>query len=185
VTEASKPMALAMSGLETMLATQLTEKTVSDRTATFAFTGNDRQGNAVNTFLCRLDNANFSACTSPVTYRDLSDGQHLFQVLVSDANGNVDITPAGYTWSIGNVQPSRALKQYLPLVARNAIQSIQSTAEGNPPTETVETAGATPVAAVSEAVEVVEVTVENNVGIGEAVNETGNVHLLYLPLAQQ
>lgn len=185
VSQTSKPMTLAMSGLATMLATQLTEKSISGNTATFAFTGNNRQGNAVTSFLCRLDNANFSACTSPVTYRDLADGQHTFMVMATDAAGNVDITPAGYTWSIGSGQAPTTIKLYLPFIPHNAVQRGQSATEGNTPAAaTVETVEATPVAAVVEA-PVVEAPVENNANNGEPVNETSSAHLLYLPLVNQ
>lgn len=185
VSQTSKPMTLAMSGLATMLATQLTEKSISGSTATFAFTSNDRQGNAVTSFLCRLDNANFSACTSPVTYRDLADGQHTFVVMAADEAGNVDITPAGYTWSIGSGQAPATFKLYLAIVAHNAVQSVQSATEDNTPAAaTVETVEATPVATVNEAA-VAEAPVENNADNGEPVNETSSAHLLYLPLVNQ
>ncbi len=55
--------------------------------------------NSVTTFNCSLDAAAFAACTSPQTYSGLTNGSHTFQVRAVDAAGNVDPTPATYTWA--------------------------------------------------------------------------------------
>jgi hypothetical protein len=59
-----------------------------------------------STFECDLDNGGFAACTSPQTYTNLPDGPHTFQVRAIDAAGNVDPTPAQYTWTIDLPAPS-------------------------------------------------------------------------------
>jgi CSLREA domain-containing protein len=51
------------------------------------------------TFECRLDNQEFAACTSPVTYSDPAGGSHIFEVRAVDADGNADPTPARFTWT--------------------------------------------------------------------------------------
>lgn len=53
-------------------------------------------------FECSLDGSDFAACTSPVTYQTLSPGMHTFAVRAKDSAGNVDASPATYTWEIAN-----------------------------------------------------------------------------------
>jgi hypothetical protein len=52
------------------------------------------------TFECALDSAPFATCTSPVFYTGLPAGQHTFRVRSADGFGNVDQTPASFTWTV-------------------------------------------------------------------------------------
>ncbi|ATB35487.1 large repetitive protein [Cystobacter fuscus] len=70
--------------------------TTAERDATFTF--GSEQGVS---FECSLDGAEFAPCTSPVTYTDLAEGEHTFQVRARDARGIVDDTPASRTWTVG------------------------------------------------------------------------------------
>ena len=63
--------------------------------ATFTFSDADPTA----TFLCKLDTGDYTSCTSPQTYTDLSDGEHTFSVEATDAYGNAS-DPATYTWTI-------------------------------------------------------------------------------------
>ncbi|MDQ4121863.1 MAG: FG-GAP-like repeat-containing protein, partial [Acidobacteriota bacterium] len=72
---------------------------------TFQFSGTDEVG--VNAFECSLDNAAFSACSSPLTLNNLSFGSHTFAVRAKDVAGNLDPTPATYTWTV--VEPPTVL----------------------------------------------------------------------------
>jgi hypothetical protein len=45
------------------------------------------------TFECSLDGAAYSACTSPKTYTNLSEGHHTFDVTATDRAGNVEPPP--------------------------------------------------------------------------------------------
>ena len=56
--------------------------------ATFTFSSE-----AGATFECSLDGAAFTACTSPKTYTNLSDGHHTFDVTATDRAGNVEPPP--------------------------------------------------------------------------------------------
>ncbi|GAB4195800.1 MAG: hypothetical protein OHK0022_12820 [Roseiflexaceae bacterium] len=74
--------------------------------ATFAFTGTDNLTPPAGlTFECSLDGGAFSVCTSPTTYSGLSNGSHTFLVQARDAAGNVDPTPASFTWTINTTLP--------------------------------------------------------------------------------
>ncbi|MCX6043718.1 MAG: ExeM/NucH family extracellular endonuclease [Chloroflexi bacterium] len=68
--------------------------------ASFTFSGADGNGSGIASYECRLDNAAYTVCTSPVNYNSLSTGSHTFQVRASDLAGNVDASPASTTWSV-------------------------------------------------------------------------------------
>jgi CSLREA domain-containing protein len=53
-----------------------------------------------STFECRLDGEGFGDCTSPHPLTGLAAGVHAFEVRAVDPAGNVDPTPAVYTWTI-------------------------------------------------------------------------------------
>jgi hypothetical protein len=82
--------------------------------ASFSFTGNDGGGSGVASFECQLDGGGFSACTSPQTYTGLADGSHTFLVRAIDAAGNVDGTPAIFTWVIDTTAPTVAFSSAAP-----------------------------------------------------------------------
>ena len=78
-------------------------------TATFTFAGSDNATPGTSlTYECRLDDDDeddFEPCVSPVTYTGLDDEAHTFEVRAIDLAGNVDPTPAVYTWTINEAPP--------------------------------------------------------------------------------
>jgi hypothetical protein len=81
------------------------------KTANFAFTGTDDTTPAIDLeFECRLDPHLappgtdpldlWLECLSPQFFTGLSVGQHTFEVQATDGDGNVDPTPAIYTWTV-------------------------------------------------------------------------------------
>ncbi len=69
--------------------------------ASFTFSGTDNLTPAGNLiFECRLDSTPWAICTSPKSYTSLASGAHTFAVRAADAAGNVDATPAVYTWTV-------------------------------------------------------------------------------------
>jgi Putative metal-binding motif len=64
-------------------------------TETFAFGSNEAGG----TFLCSLDGAPFSACSVPLTLKNLAAGAHSFRVEAVDKAGNVS-APVERDWTI-------------------------------------------------------------------------------------
>jgi hypothetical protein len=52
-------------------------------------------------FECRIDNGQYTACMSPASYGSLaSNVTHTFSVRSTDSAGNIDATPATYSWLI-------------------------------------------------------------------------------------
>src|SRR5262245_8578149 len=75
----------------------------SSTSATFTFSGTDDvtvPGNL--TFECSLDDGGFGACTSGVTFTGLAAGDHTLQVRSKDEAGNVDPSPATFSWAIAD-----------------------------------------------------------------------------------
>jgi hypothetical protein len=72
--------------------------TVDDRSASFDFSSPVPGA----TFECSLDGAAFDDCTEPVSFSDLSEGAHQFQVRAIAA-GNTDPTPATRNWTVDAV----------------------------------------------------------------------------------
>ena len=69
--------------------------------ATFRFKSTE----AGSSFECKLDDAEWSSCTSPKKYFELSVGSHTFNVRAKDKAGNIDPTPASWTWTIIDTPP--------------------------------------------------------------------------------
>ena len=90
--------------------TQLTSgpmNTVASTTATFTFQSPNAGPGAW--FECALDSPAFLLCTSPVTYNNLAEGSHTFQVRVHSAAGNVDPSPATRTWIVDLTPPDTTI----------------------------------------------------------------------------
>jgi hypothetical protein len=73
----------------------------ADPRATFRFTSTEP-----GTFECSIDSAPYVPCTSPRTYTILTPGPHTFAVRAVDRAGNVDASPATWTWTlVGSAPP--------------------------------------------------------------------------------
>jgi hypothetical protein len=53
-----------------------------------------------SSFECRLDGGAWAACSSPKEHAGLAVGPHTFDVRGADVAGNVDETPATYSWTV-------------------------------------------------------------------------------------
>ncbi|HYO67608.1 MAG TPA: Ig-like domain-containing protein, partial [Archangium sp.] len=61
------------------------------------------------TFECSLDGATFTACADPETFTGLTEKAYTLQVRAKDAAGNVDPTPASYTWTVDLTAPETTI----------------------------------------------------------------------------
>lgn len=68
----------------------------NDLTGDFAFNSSE----SGSTFQCSLDGGPYASCTSPHTTATLVEGAHTFDVRAIDAAGNIDPTPATFTWNV-------------------------------------------------------------------------------------
>jgi hypothetical protein len=87
---------------------------------------------AGSTFECSLDNASFSACTSPKSYPKLKASNHNFRVQAT-AGGNTDPTPANFDWTIDTKAPNTTITSSPPTLTNNprATFSFASTEAGS------------------------------------------------------
>jgi hypothetical protein len=92
------------------------------RTATFAFSG----GEPRLRYACRLDGTAFAACTSPVSYRGLSEGAHGFAVRATDAAGNVGPV-AARTWVLDTLPPTTTITSASRALPRSSSASFAFT----------------------------------------------------------
>src|SRR5213083_1220604 len=77
----------------------------------FIFSGTDTGGVGVDHFECNIDNSKFVTCTSPFIFPNLlKDGTHTFEVLSEDKNGNKDLTPASFRWTVDATPPATSIK---------------------------------------------------------------------------
>jgi YD repeat-containing protein len=74
----------------------------NSNSATFTFLSSEANA----TLECRLDNAAFTLCSSPKTYFIPTGDTHNFEVRAIDSSGNIDPTPAMYTWTIDFAPPN-------------------------------------------------------------------------------
>ena len=89
---------------ETVLDSTPASPTVNTN-ALFLFHGAD-SGTGVAGFECVLDGVAFGPCTSGAAHAGLADGSHTFAVRAVDAVGNVDASPAAFTWVVDTAGPS-------------------------------------------------------------------------------
>jgi hypothetical protein len=68
----------------------------SDATGDFTFSATE----AGSSFECSLGDSAWAACSSPFETEALATGSHTFRVRATDAVGNVDPSPATYTWTV-------------------------------------------------------------------------------------
>ena len=92
--------------------------------ASFAFSGTDAGGSGVASFECRRDGASFAPCTSPQAYAALADGAHSFEVRAIDTAGNVDQTPASFSWTIDTAAPTTNIDSSPPALSNAASASF-------------------------------------------------------------
>ncbi|WP_266204808.1 Ig-like domain-containing protein [Pontibacter kalidii] len=71
-------------------------------TARFEFSSNE----SGVTYQVSINGAGFTNAATPYTTNALADGEHTIRVRAIDAAGNIDATPASYTWTIDTKAPA-------------------------------------------------------------------------------
>ncbi|MFK7803369.1 MAG: hypothetical protein AB8G95_17170, partial [Anaerolineae bacterium] len=75
--------------------------------ASFTFSGTDAIS-GIASFECLLDDGTIgigAPCTSPQNYTGLASGTYTFSVNAIDVAGNIDLTPATFTWTVETPDP--------------------------------------------------------------------------------
>jgi len=76
----------------------------------FTFDSNDTGGVGVDRLECNFDNSRYVACTSPFEFQNLiTDGTHTFSVRAVDQVGNVNFSPASFTWTVDTAAPTTTI----------------------------------------------------------------------------
>jgi subtilisin family serine protease len=89
-------------------------------TATFEFSSNE----SGSTFQCSLDGGAFATCGSPKTYSGLGQGSHIFEARAVDPAGNVDASPASWTWTVDSVAPDTTILSKPPALTNGATATL-------------------------------------------------------------
>ncbi len=76
--------------------------------ASFTFSSSEDN----STFECQIDGSQFKECFSPQNYDNLIEGKHSFKVRAIDSSGNVDETPAEFSWTIDYSAPQAELSLF-------------------------------------------------------------------------
>jgi hypothetical protein len=80
----------------------------SSTSALFEF----RSDESNSIFQCQLDSSGYSSCSSPKSYSNLNQGSHTFYVKAQDQAGNIDSSPAYYSWEIDTTAPNTTIYSY-------------------------------------------------------------------------
>ncbi|MBK8254220.1 MAG: hypothetical protein IPK82_16325 [Polyangiaceae bacterium] len=82
----------------------------NDPTGDFTFGSNEMNV----TYECSVDGGAFAVCTQTFSTAALADGSHTISVRAKDAVGNVDPTPATYTWVVDTTPPDTSILTFEP-----------------------------------------------------------------------
>jgi len=83
------------------------------------------------TFECKLDGGSYSACTSPKSYSGLTSGNHTFTVRATDSAGNVDPSPAAFSWVLDATAPTVSITEPTGGVVSGSNVVISATGSDN------------------------------------------------------
>ncbi len=81
-----------------------------------------------STFECRLNQGDWEQCDSPVTFSELPDGDHLFEVRAIDEDEAVE-SPVEYFWTIHTVAPITTILQAPEQVVEETEATIEFEAD--------------------------------------------------------
>ena len=102
--------------------------------AVFDLSGTDAISATANlTYECKLDGGAFAACPDPASFPAsgdpaLSEGSHTVEVRAKDQAGNLDPSPATFTWTVDTIAPSVTLTSQPQPLSNNTSPSVSFTA---------------------------------------------------------
>ncbi len=97
---------------------------------TFGISGSDDVSALADLrYQCRLDDAPWVSCLNPKSYTNLVAGPHTFYVRAVDQAGNVDETPAEYSWTVDPVAPETTISVAPPTIAISVNATFQLASE--------------------------------------------------------
>lgn len=76
-----------------------------------------------STFQCALDEGIFLPCVTPV-HMEVSQGAHLFLARAVDSLGNIDLTPASWSWFVDSVPPVVRFVRPVPALYVNDAEQV-------------------------------------------------------------
>ena len=79
----------------------------NNNTPSFTFSGTDASG--IAGFECSIDNRTFESCISGDFFGPLADGSHAFRVRAIDNAGNIDTSPALFSWIVDTTPPEMTI----------------------------------------------------------------------------
>jgi hypothetical protein len=85
--------------------------------ADFTFTASDVTS-GVETTECSFDGAAWATCTNPQTRSGLEEGDHRFKVRATDVAGNVETSPATWSWRVDITPPTAVIDEHPPAYTR-------------------------------------------------------------------
>jgi hypothetical protein len=98
--------------------------------ATFSFTNNEDNMTQIIIHECILDDeTNWSECSSPAQYDNLSEGDHTFIVWTIDEAGNVG-DPVQWNWTIDTEPPVAAILEIYPQIAYFNVTEVHFVGSG-------------------------------------------------------
>ena len=98
--------------------------TVASTSATFNFSSNE-QGE----YRCSLDAGPLVSCGSPKVITGLGQGTHVFSARAVDLSGNLDQSPASWTWTVDTVAPDTQLTSTPASLTRQGSAAFSFTSE--------------------------------------------------------
>jgi len=65
-----------------------------------------------SSFECKINTESWESCDSPKKYSNLNDKKNTFKVRAKDTAGNIDDSPASYTWTIDTTPPNTTITSH-------------------------------------------------------------------------
>lgn len=116
--------------LPTLSISEKPDDLTNSNNAQFVFSGSDSGGGSVGGYLCQLDGAGFTECSSPRNLNSLAAGAHTFDVKVMDTAGNSSVVQST-TWVVDLAAPTMSLVSK-PAILTNSVSAAFTFSSSDP-----------------------------------------------------